>query len=198
MKKPAKVVIATTLGAALLLGGSTYALWTSTASSDTAATIQTGGSDLTVVNQGAWVDGQRSTIEGETVYISDINAFRAVPGDKLTFTQDYKVKTAGATTQTRVALDFPNDAAIGVAALRDRGIILSVRLEDGSGNVLASSSATDNTLATNYVINGATATAGNPVVVKFEFEIQGTVTAEDTKKLQTVISNAVLSANQIN
>lgn len=200
MKKPAKVVLATTLGAALLLGGSTYALWSANVTPETSATIQTGGSDLTANNAGAWIDSVRSAANptDPAVVITDINEFRTVPGDKLTFDQSFNVSASGADSQTKFSVTLPNDAAIDVAALRARGIILTVQItDDESGAVLASSPAAGNTLATDYTFDGATGDAGKDIGVRFVFEFQSTVTADDTKNLQVVVENAVVAADQV-
>lgn len=41
-RRTAKVILASTLGVSLLLGGSTYALWSATGSASTSSTISTG------------------------------------------------------------------------------------------------------------------------------------------------------------
>lgn len=197
MKKQAKVVTASVLGAALLLGGTTYALWSSDTTAGTQAEIQIGGSDLTVLDEGQWTDTVRSQINGAPAVVSDVNAFRAVPGDQLVYSQNYNVAAAGGNTSTKVDVKFDNDAAINVAALRERGLVFKAELRDDKGAVLASSPVDGNTLNTEFVITGATPTTGTNVEVHFVFDFQSTVTAEDTKKLQVLVSNAVVSANQV-
>lgn len=198
MKKPVKVVVGTALGAALLLGGSTYALWTSTAVADTSATIQTSGSDLSAINEGAWIDSARSAAnpEAPAVVIPVINDFRVVPGDKVTFEQNFKISPASDATNTSFSVAIPNEDAIDVATLRDRGIILTAQITDGvTGNVLASSPVAGTTLATDHTFAG---NAGENVGVRFVFDFQSTVTADDTKKMQVAVDNAVITANEVN
>lgn len=76
------------LGAALLLGGGgTLANWNA-AATQTPGTIVAG--DLNVVNStsaGTWKDRAGTTI--------DINTYKVVPGDKLTYTQDLTVTLKG-------------------------------------------------------------------------------------------------------
>jgi alternate signal-mediated exported protein len=76
------------LGAALLLGGGgTLANWNA-AATQTPGTIIAG--DLNVVNStsaGVWKDRAGTTI--------DISAYKVVPGDKLTYTQDLTVTLKG-------------------------------------------------------------------------------------------------------
>lgn len=193
MKKTTKVLVASTLGAALLLGGSTYALWTASVTPESGATITVGTSDLTVLDEGAWIDRGQTDATGDTVAIADINAFRTVPSDNIEYTQSYNVKTVGNTNNV-VAVAFDNDAAVGVAALRDRGITLTTQILDGDGDVVATS--TGDTLNTSYEILGATPAAGENFTVQFNFEFGAEVTADDTKNMQVVISNALVSASQ--
>lgn len=197
MRKPAKVVLTTTLGAALLLGGSTYALWTANVTPATSATIQTSGSDLSTLNDGVWIDMVRTAAvpEGPAVLIENIDDFRVVPGDRITFEQNFKVSSASGDSQTKFSVAFPNEAAIGVEALRERGITLSVQIANGdTGDVLASSDVAGNTLATEYTLAGD---AGENMEVRFTFDFASTVTADDTKKLQVLVDDAVVTANQI-
>ena len=197
MRKPAKVVLTTTLGAALLLGGSTYALWNANVAPATSATIQTSGSDLSTLNEGVWIDMVRTAAvpEGPAVVIEDINDFRVVPGDRITFEQNFKVSAASGDSQTKFSVAFPNEATIGVEALRERGITLSVQIANGdTGDILASSAVAGNTLATEYTLAGD---AGENIEVRFTFDFASTVTADDTKKLQVVVDNAVVTANQV-
>jgi alternate signal-mediated exported protein len=113
------------LGAALLLGGGgTLANWNA-AATQTPGTIVAG--DLNVVNStsaGTWKDRAGTTI--------DINTYKVVPGDKLTYTQDLtvtlhgdkmaaNVTTAGVTptngfTATNVSVS-PVALTVGSAAL---------------------------------------------------------------------------------
>lgn len=197
MKKPVKVVLTTTLGAALLLGGSTYALWNANVAPATSATIQTSGSDLSTLNDGVWIDMVRTAAvpEGPAVVIEDINDFRVVPGDRITFEQNFKVSAASGDSQTKFSVAFPNEATVGVEALRERGITLSVQIANGdTGDILASSAVAGSTLATEFTLAGD---AGENIEVRFTFDFASTVTADDTKKLQVVVDDAVVTANQV-
>lgn len=195
MKKTTKVLVASTLGAALLLGGSTYALWTASVTPESGATITVGTSDLTVLDAGSWIDRGQTDATGDTVAIADINAFRTVPSDNIEYTQAYNLKTAGNANAT-VSVAFDNDASVGVAALRERGITLTTQILDGEGNQVAVSPADGDTLGASYEIVGATPAAGENFTVQFNFEFGAEVTADDTKNMQVVISNAVVSAAQ--
>lgn len=197
MKKPAKIIVASTLGAALLLGGSTYALWTSSANSELNSTIQIGNSDLTKLDGGVWVDELRTAASTDgPVVIADIGAFRAAPGDTVSYEQSYRLDISGNAATTVFAVTFEDDAAVGVEALAARGFTLTTTILDANGDVVATSAGKDG-LGADFQLEGATPEAGSTYTVRFEYKIDSSVSAEDTKKMQTVISNAVVSANQV-
>ncbi len=78
MNKKIKSTILGATAGALLLTGSTYALWSDSGSVG-AGTITNGNLDVTSVSAGVWQD-----VSGTTpVAISDLSAFRMVPGDKI-------------------------------------------------------------------------------------------------------------------
>lgn len=189
MKKSTKVLTASALGVSLLLGGSTYALWSSNTVAPTGSTIQIGQSSLNAIDAGSWTDAVNSTT------IASINEFRTVPSDKLTYAQNFQLDNAGGSTKTKVDVHFSEATDAQVAELRARGITLSVELRDADGNTLSSSAVDGNSLDTNYTFNGAA--KGTTVQVFFKFDFASTVTADDTKNLSVVVDNATLSANQV-
>lgn len=195
--KPTKIIIASTLGAALLLGGGTYALWTSSVTPTTNATIQTGTADLTANDAGAWIDRGQSDLNPTDPPVSiDIAAFRSAPGDVVEYNQGYTIKTASG-NDTTFSVTFDNDTETGVAALRARGITVSTSIVDSTGAVVATSPAAGDTLSTSYTVTGATPAAGTVLTVRFDFNFASTVTADDTKNLEVLISDAVVSADQV-
>lgn len=83
-----KGTAAIAVGAALLLGGGgTLAAWNDSGSA-TPGIITAGNLDLDTTAAGIWKDRANNTI-------ADIRAYRVVPGDKLTFTQDVNVTLVG-------------------------------------------------------------------------------------------------------
>ena len=200
MKRPAKIVVATTLGATLLLGGTTYALWNSSTSSSTKAEILTGESSVTALDSGLWTDlaSSRKAPEAPPVIISDINSFRAVPSDEIGYAQLFNVKYAGgATGKNLLQLKFNSDAGLNPAALNARGIVVQATVKDLDTGKTATSDLTTSTLTTGYTFDGSLPSAGARVQVSVNFKINSEVTAEDTKKLQSLVSSSVLSVTGI-
>lgn len=86
MNKLTKGAIAAAAGVALLLGGGgTLAYWNASTSVG-AGTIQSGNLAVATSGTGAWKDADGAI---------DLDTFRAVPGDKLTFTQDLTITASG-------------------------------------------------------------------------------------------------------
>ena len=89
MKKMTKGAIVTGLGVALLLGGGgTLAVWNDSVETK-AGSIAAGDLQLTDQKTGVWTSNVTKSA------ISDINTYRVVPGEILTYTQDMTVKLLG-------------------------------------------------------------------------------------------------------
>lgn len=130
-KKTTQVVVASALGLALLVGGSTYALWSATDTATTAATITNGDLKVTASAPENWVD---VTVPATPVTISDLANFRMVPGDTIQLTQSLNAVVYGdnITAQLKVAIPnatdvttSPGDTA-NIAALADAKFTVSV------------------------------------------------------------------------
>ena len=110
------------LGAALLLGGGgTLANWNASAT-QTPGEIVAG--DLNVVNAttaGVWKDRTGTTI-------ADIAAYKVVPGDKLTYTQDLTVTLKGAKMAANIATTgiTPANGFVGTDTVAVTGPALTV------------------------------------------------------------------------
>ncbi|MEW1812475.1 alternate-type signal peptide domain-containing protein [Pseudarthrobacter phenanthrenivorans] len=129
-----KGTAAIAVGAALLLGGGgTLAAWNAEASA-APGTIVSG--DLNVVKSapGVWKDRAGAVI-------ADISAYKVVPGDKLTFTQDVDVTLSGdkmAATIVAVGADqvngfTPANVAVSAPALSINGQPVPNNLTASSG-----------------------------------------------------------------
>ena len=114
MNKLIKGAIACAAGIALLLGGAgTFALWNSTAAAG-AGNITAGTLSLTANSDGTWTNITRAT----ATPITDIGAFRIVPGNKLQFTQTLTVKATGDDLTAELTynpLSITGDSALKVA-----------------------------------------------------------------------------------
>lgn len=189
MKKTPKVILATTLGAALLLGGSTYALWTSNVTPTTNATIQTGGIGVTALTDGVWEDAVNDvTIDPAT--------FKAVPGDNLTYTQSVKSTADGAGDYT---LSASQSAAAQTAAdaLAIRGVTLTIRFVDATTGadittLPATLAAGVSNLSPSVDFSTTGVSLDKTVKIKFTYDFASSVTADDTKNMQTVVEDTQL------
>lgn len=97
MKKMTKGALAIGIGSAMLLGGGgTLARWNVTEAAN-AGTIVTGNLDITAA-KGVWTNAR-----GEA--INDINGYRVVPGETLTYTQTLDVDLEGAEMKATLGLN---------------------------------------------------------------------------------------------
>ncbi|MCC3295319.1 alternate-type signal peptide domain-containing protein [Arthrobacter sp. zg-Y411] len=97
MNKMAKGAMAIGVGAAMLLGGGgTLARWNATEAAN-AGTIVTGNLDVTAA-KGVWTNTKG-------VVIANINDYRVVPGEALTFTQTLDVDLQGAEMKATLGLN---------------------------------------------------------------------------------------------
>jgi len=158
MNKMTKGALATGLGAALLIGGGgTLAVWNTTAEKQ-AGSIATGDLQLTA-NQGTWTNSKGTTV--------DLATYKAVPGDKLTFTQPVTVALDGDLMKAHLTvtdkLTAPGTAPyleVGETTLKDsaKNTVTGSLNKDSDGVYTASVtvtflSATDGTTATNATSN---------------------------------------------
>lgn len=91
-RRVARVAVASALGLALLMGGSTYALWSATDTSTTGSTITTGDLKVTAASVQKWFDVTDSANPTE---ITDLSAYRLSPGRTLQLKQDLNVIALG-------------------------------------------------------------------------------------------------------
>lgn len=87
MNKLTKGAIATAAGVILLMGGAgTLASWNSSANAGSAQTISSGSLSVTAGAAGVWKSGAT---------VITPSSFRIVPGDTLTYTQDFNLAASG-------------------------------------------------------------------------------------------------------
>lgn len=121
----AKGIIAIAAGAVLLLGGgTTLALWNSSASL-TAGDVQAGDLNLTL-GAGTW------TLDGlltDAAPVTDPSTVRIVPGDVLTLTQTVNVTLVGDTIQADLVADTGDLLPAGAATYIDVDLAVSAGTE---------------------------------------------------------------------
>ncbi|MGO4105965.1 alternate-type signal peptide domain-containing protein [Leifsonia sp. YAF41] len=102
MNKLLKGSIAGAAGIALLMGGAgTFALWNDTAALS-GGTVSAGTLTAVPAATGSWSVTHGSSTSATT--IADINTFKIVPGDKLTYTQNVAITATGANLTAAVSL----------------------------------------------------------------------------------------------
>lgn len=191
MKKPIKIVIATALGLSLFLAGTSYIVWVADETRTTEAKIRDSQPTVNAVDAGHWFDWKRSSGNSTAVEytIPDIGSYRVVPNETIAYAQKFQLQKAQA--NTTVGVNFNEQIQQGVAALRDRGIMLTVTLKDANGNDLATSSNQEDYLGLSY--QAQQALGDSFVDLVFVFDVSSSVTDEDTKNMQVLISDSVVS-----
>jgi alternate signal-mediated exported protein len=121
--KMTKVVTASALGLALLAGGSTYALWSATATANTEAAITTGDLQVTAAAPGKWMD-QSDGAENVTP-IENLADFRMAPSDSITLTQELNTIVVGDNISGILSIKVPNATTGAALAQSDVSIIVA-------------------------------------------------------------------------
>ncbi|WP_194420316.1 alternate-type signal peptide domain-containing protein [Microbacterium abyssi] len=109
MKNLTKATIAGALGVVMLAGGTTFALWSDSAGLGSSA-VNSGTLALTETGTGAWTDLSDDSA------ITDISAFRIVPGDTIEYTAEFTVAASGKNLTATLDVSDPV-AATGDAEL---------------------------------------------------------------------------------
>jgi len=187
-------IIAAALGAVLLMGGGTYALWSSTADLS-GGTIQAGEMSITADTTAAFdispdrVDPAADPVALGGVTVPDttgapiaLSTWRMVPGDTVALLFSYDIKLVGANLQAELTLD-------GVDVANDfANLDLTCALYNGTGTELLPA--------------GALPTAGTPlmtltpadtgsVVLVIYATFDPETTGNDDAKAALTLSNAV-------
>lgn len=125
--KAPKVVLASALGFALLLGGSTYALWSATDSAESSSTISTGDLVVTAASPQNWFN---TTDPGNAVEIPDLSSFKLSPGQSLQLKQDLNVIVVGDNMTGTLKVVVPNNT-LSAPLMSQAVFTLSLLNKDG-------------------------------------------------------------------
>ena len=164
MKKLTKATIAGALGVVLLAGGTTFALWSDSATVN-GGSVKSGTLALTPNGTPAWTD----LSDGSPI---DIASFLIVPGDTIEYTASFVVDASG--TNLTATLDVSDP----VAATGDADLL---------ANTTVTQSFTDATGAT--VVDGAITSANDgdeinvTVTIAFDEATSGTTAQGETLNL---------------
>ena len=187
MNRFAKGAIAGAAGILLLLSGAgTFALWNGTASA-AAGSVKSG--TMTIATDAA--PGSWSVVHGTgaPTPIADISAFRAVPGDVLTFTQKVDITANGDNLSAILTVDPTTIKAADAASTADNALVAALK----SGLTFAVTSPLPagiaaGTAANTYTVSGSAGTQVLTVAVKLPFDstTAGTVAQGGTVNLSTL------------
>lgn len=136
-KKTANVLIASTLGVALLLGGSTYALWSATDTSSTGSTITTGDLKVTAASTHKWFDVTSATPSE----ITDLASYRLNPGATIKLVQNLNAVVYGNNISGILNVKIPNSTASAAIMAQAK---FSLAIFDKNGKQLGKVSPTSN------------------------------------------------------
>lgn len=191
-KKMTQVAVASALGLALLAGGSTYALWSATATADTEATIATGDLALTASAVQGWSD---VTNEDTPVAIDDINEYRLAPGSSVQLKQDITAVVVGDNIKGDFKVTLPKSGSN--AAILAQSVV-TVDVLDSTGTPVANQAVSgDASSVVNTIAElPKTESAGDVYTVVITVELPST--ADNDTKLQTLtLSDLVVTLDQV-
>ncbi|MCT1447386.1 MULTISPECIES: alternate-type signal peptide domain-containing protein [Brevibacterium] len=194
MKKQTLGIVAGAAGAALLLGGGTFALWTDSAEAD-GGQITAGNLDVAVTGS-AWQD--ISADRPDNPHDIDLKTFKIIPGDTVQGTYGVDVGLEGDNMVAKLKLAGGGQLEGALA----EGLSLKYSVQDAAGKEIATGDnagvevslvSSDNTapggtqVAAGTVVDG---TADFNVVVTAEF-------AKDTPNRELVQQQAALAGSNI-
>lgn len=200
MNKTLLGVIAGAAGAALLIGGGTFALWSQTAT-QAGGTITAGNLEIAAVAGGAtWADVSPDRAAGE-VPIADIATHRIVPGDVVEGKFGFSAALAG---ENLVAtMTGAVDTATGALVTTTPGLTIAVTFETAAGAPLGTGGTANFTSLTNPAPGGlptlpatlVPATANIIAVVTATFD--ETVSARDLVNATAALGTVSVELEQI-
>lgn len=173
-----KTIIASIAGFALLLGGSTYALWSATDTSSSSATISTGDLKVTASSPESWSD---VTDSANPVTI-DLSTYRLSPRSTIQLKQDLSVVVVGDNISGILEVHVPNNTLS--TPLMEQAVF-SLSLLNKSGLEIGSQTASLNTSGSLALVTSnltPTVAAGELYTVKLSVTLPST--ADNLTKLQ--------------
>lgn len=161
-RRTSKAIVASALGLTLLLGGSTYALWSATDTANTSATVSTGDLKVTAASVQSWSD----ITEPASPVAIDLASYKLTPGDTIQLKQDLNVIVVGDNISGILEVHVPNNtlsAPLMAQAQFSLSLLNKSGLEIGS---LTAATNTSGSLALTTPNLAPTAAAGELYTVK--------------------------------
>lgn len=197
MNKLVKGSIATAVGIAVLMGGAgTFAFWNSSVGLSN-QTITTG--TLTVTDptptDGVWTVQKNGT--GSAIPVSSITAFRASPGDTLTYTKTVKVAASGNNLSATLALGAGSITPATAAKAADVALVTEL---GKTASITATGTGVTTTNGVITVAPGATAIEARDVAVVVVIAFPKDAAAGDenaAKNGAVILSGLTVDLNQI-
>lgn len=187
-KKLVKVAVASTLGVMLLIGGSTYALWSSTAIANNGAVISTGDLQVTAASPQKWFDVTTETPK-EIPTLAD---YRLAPGNTIQLEQEITAVVVGDNLEGTLSVKIPNDTQ---SAPIFEQALFSLEIFDKEGRRLLPMITGLEDLTQTIPYLPVTDADGDIYTVRVTVELPNT--ADNTTKLQTIaLNNMAITLSQ--
>lgn len=186
-----KAFIASTLGICLLLGGSTYALWSANVPMDSEATITAGDLQVTAMTAQHWFD---VTDGANPLELPNLQSFLMVPGDKLQLKQNLNVVIVGDNISGKLKVELPNSTE-STALLSQAKFTLKLLGVDGEE--LTSLTPTTNGNSIEVAVENLPQTPATGRTYSIQLDVELPANADNATKLQTaVLEDAVVTLEQ--
>lgn len=191
-RKSTQIATAGALGVALLVGGGTYALWTSSVTSNTAATITNGDLKVTASAAQSWSD-VTDTANPKT--ITTLSSYRLAPGSTIKLNQVINTVIVGDNLKANLNVALPNTTT-GAALTQGN---YTVRVLDGStvlGTATKAANATDGSLS--VALNNLTPTGASGRNLTVEITVALPSSADNNTKNTTInLDNVTATLTQV-
>jgi len=191
-KKLTNVFIASAVGCALLLSGTTYALWSASAPANTAAVITDGDLKVTAGTTSKWIDITKSAAP---VTLDSLEGFLLVPGDKLQLTQDLNVIVVGDNITGKLKVLIPNTTASAALLAQTK---MTLTLLDKNNAVIGTITPTVNTTnSLELEVTSLRQTVAAGETYKAQITVELPTTANNATKVQAgALQNIIVTLNQ--
>lgn len=183
-KRITRTIIASTLGLTLVLGGSTYALWSTNSEVASNATITAGDLQVRAISKPTWVD---ITNPDTPLELSTLKGFFMVPGDKIKLAQSLSVVVVGDNISGTLETLIPNET-LSDPLMRQANFTLA--LLDKNGVELGSyTSETNSTNSLALTVEDLKQTAPEGEAYTIELIVELPETSDNGTKLSTAVLN---------
>lgn len=189
--KTGKAFIASAVGVCLLLGGSTYALWSANATVNSEATITAGDLRVSSASSNNWFDVSKPA---SPVELLDLSEFYMVPGDKLQLDQDMNLIIVGDNISGKLTVELPNSTESASLLAQAK---FTVKIFNPDGEEIASITPATNSNKIEAVVENLEPTAPTGATYGVQVQVDLPAGADNATKLQaSVLQDAIITLEQ--